>query len=694
MYGGKGDDRLYGDYGDDVLFGEDGNDSLEGEQGSDKLYGGSGKDSLSGGSGNDSLYGGDGDDVLDGQDGADAMDGGKGADTYYVDNPADAVTDSGDDGALDTVYIAAYLGSTYVMGKGIVNGTLSAQAGQGGLAGNASDNKLEGNSQNNTLVGGGGADTLAGGGGADSIDGGEGNDTVVLSGNELDYSITTDTNKLLTYLTSKLGGEVTTVSSVEFVQFKDTLKSILSTVKGDMTAPTLSARSPGTNATNVTTGTNVSLTFSEQVQAGSGSVVLKRAGAVDSSISISDINQVIFAGNTVVINPSEELAANTAYTVEMASGVIQDLSGNAYAGLSGYSFTTQAASSTVPVANQFVGLSNVKLVKDVAGNKSTVSFSITFNSASIDGQKVNGTLLDLDYDHSKVTSARVSGAQYDSAGEATPVWQFITPNMQGATANGKIVALANTDPANPIVVGGKTLDVTLGLNQAVDSFKIGFNKQSASVVTADGVDRAVGTAADVTAVPNQSYMLKASTLHWKNLAAGTAKALTDVSFVKGSQTLKSSSAGQAVFEASTDSQASMVVGKSVAESEKAAAAAAVNLTDAIAILKMIVGLNVNASGPLSPYQVVAADYNRDGGVGLTDAIDVLKAVVGLNAPAPSWVVLEQSKVASSLTMDSYNADKDKSAGWMSSTLSVDLDKTPEIQLVGVLAGDVDGSWAG
>jgi hypothetical protein len=92
--------------------------------------------------------------------------------------------------------------------------------------------------------------------------------------------------------------------------------------------------------------------------------------------------------------------------------------------------------------------------------------------------------------------------------------------------------------------------------------------------------------------------------------------------------------------------------------------------------------------------VVAADYNRDGGVGLTDAIDVLKAVVGLNAPAPSWVVLEQSKVASSLTMDSYNADKDKSAGWMSSTLSVDLDKTPEIQLVGVLAGDVDGSWAG
>ena len=696
MYGGKGDDRLYGGYGDDVLYGEDGNDSLEGEQGSDKLHGGSGKDSLTGGSGNDSLFGGDGDDVLDGEDGADAMDGGKGADTYYVDNPGDTVTDSGADGALDTVYIAAYLGKTYEMGKGLVNATLGALAGPGGLAGNASDNKLEGNTQNNTLSGGLGSDTIAGGGGNDSIDGGDGNDTVMLSGDELDYSITTDTNKLLTYLTSKISGEVTTVSGVEFVQFKDTLKSILSTVKGDTTAPTLSASSPAGNASNVSANTNLTLGFSEQVQAGSGSVVIKRAGANDRSINISDVNQVIFAGNKVVINPTEDLDANTAYTVELASGVIQDLSGNAYAGLSGYSFTTQAASNAVPVANQFVGLSNVKLVKDVAGNKSTVSFSITLNDANLSGQKVSGMLLDMDFDHSKVTSARVSGAQYDSEGSATPVWQFITPNMQGASANGKIVALANTDPANPIVVGGKTLDVTLGLNQAVDSFKIGFNKQTASVVTADGVDRAVGTAADVTAVPNQSYMLKASTVHWKNLAAGTAKALTDVSFVKGSQTLKSSSAGQAVFEASTDSQASMVVGKSVAESEKAAAAAAVNLTDAIAILKMIVGLNVNASGPLSPYQVVAADYNRDGGVGLTDAIDVLKAVVGLNAPAPSWVVLDQSKVASSLTMDGYNADanKLKDSGWMSPTLSVDLDKTPEIKLVGVLAGDVDGSWAG
>jgi len=47
-------------------------------------------------------------------------------------------------------------------------------------------------------------------------------------------------------------------------------------------------------------------------------------------------------------------------------------------------------------------------------------------------------------------------------------------------------------------------------------------------------------------------------------------------------------------------------------------------------------------------------------------------------------------------MDSYNSDttKKQSSGWMSPTLSVNMDTSQEVKLVGVLAGDVDGSWAG
>ena len=35
----------------------------------------------------------------------------------------------------------------------------------------------------------------------------------------------------------------------------------------------------------------------------------------------------------------------------------------------------------------------------------------------------------------------------------------------------------------------------------------------------------------------------------------------------------------------------------------------------------------------------------------------------------------------------------QTGGWMSQTLSVDLEKTSELKLAGVLTGDVDGSWA-
>jgi len=72
--------------------------------------------------------------------------------------------------------------------------------------------------------------------------------------------------------------------------------------------------------------------------------------------------------------------------------------------------------------------------------------------------------------------------------------------------------------------------------------------------------------------------------------------------------------------------------------------AAVNLSDAIAILKMIVGLNVNNNNaPLSPYQSIAADFDQSGDVGLTDAIGVLKMVVGLAAPAPHLEILRCAK---------------------------------------------------
>jgi hypothetical protein len=119
---------------------------------------------------------------------------------------------------------------------------------------------------------------------------------------------------------------------------------------------------------------------------------------------------------------------------------------------------------------------------------------------------------------------------------------------------------------------------------------------------------------------------------------------------------------------------------------------AVNLSDAIAILKMIVGLNVNSNNtPLSPYQSIAADFDQSGDVGLTDAIGVLKMVVGLNAPAPTWKYFDDAKLASA-----YNATQSLNHKAWSAGAAMDVSSTADstVKLVGVLTGDVDGSWAG
>ena len=84
-------------------------------------------------------------------------------------------------------------------------------------------------------------------------------------------------------------------------------------------------------------------------------------------------------------------------------------------------------------------------------------------------------------------------------------------------------------------------------------------------------------------------------------------------------------------------------------------------------------------------------FDQSGSVDLTDAIGVLKMVVGLNAPAPTWKYFDDAKLASA-----YNATQSLNHKAWSAGAAMDVSSTADstIKLVGVLTGDVDGSWAG
>lgn len=108
----------------------------------------------------------------------------------------------------------------------------------------------------------------------------------------------------------------------------------------------------------------------------------------------------------------------------------------------------------------------------------------------------------------------------------------------------------------------------------------------------------------------------------------------------------------------------------------------IGVNDAVAALDIVLGGECS-----TPYQYLAADVNRDGQVGFRDAMGILKmALHRESAPQPEWVFVPDS--TGSEPMDSSNVT------WPDADIPVTLDQNTWFDLVGVLPGDVDGSWGG
>lgn len=154
----------------------------------------------------------------------------------------------------------------------------------------------------------------------------------------------------------------------------------------------------------------------------------------------------------------------------------------------------------------------------------------------------------------------------------------------------------------------------------------------------------------------------------------------------GPRSAATDASGALRFEAVTEPTLGLQARHTPTGAAATAADQAVDLQDAIAILKMIVGLDVNGPGrALSPYQAFAADADGSGNVGLEDAIAVLRHVVGLPAPAPQWLFFNEAEAA-------VPATNVLNPGAVPA-LTVELSDGSPVPagLVAVLRGDVDGS---
>ncbi|MFN9614075.1 MAG: cadherin domain-containing protein, partial [Dolichospermum sp.] len=123
---------------------------------------------------NNIITGNTGNNVLTGGAGADTLIGGLGNDSYYVDNTADIITESVNQGT-DSVFSSV----TYTLTTNTENLTLQGTAAINGT-GNDLNNSITGNAAANILTGGLGNDTLTGDLGNDTLTGGAGNDSYYL----------------------------------------------------------------------------------------------------------------------------------------------------------------------------------------------------------------------------------------------------------------------------------------------------------------------------------------------------------------------------------------------------------------------------------------------------------------------------------------------------------------------------------
>ena len=122
----------------------------------------------------------------------------------------------------------------------------------------------------------------------------------------------------------------------------------------DCAGPLMTASLPTLGATGVLRNANIVLEFDETVQMQYGKQILLRNNTTSTLIetfSTNDTSRVTVSGNTLIINPTSDLPANSLISLHtIESGFVEDISGNDFRGWGSttfFTFTTGSTSDTV-----------------------------------------------------------------------------------------------------------------------------------------------------------------------------------------------------------------------------------------------------------------------------------------------------------------------------------------------------------
>jgi methionine-rich copper-binding protein CopC len=269
----------------------------------------------------------------------------------------------------------------------------------------------------------------------------------------------------------------------------------------DTTPPSVTGQTPASGATSVAVTSRPTVTFSESVQAGTISFVLKDANnnTVAASVSYNDTT------HTVTLTPTASLSTSATYTLKISGA--KDQAGNVMSAPVSWTFTTAAAADTTPPTVSGKTPSNGATGTAIT-SKPTVTFSESVQQATIsfvlkdaNNNTIAGTVTYNDTSHkatftpsaslaySTTYTLTVSGAK-DQAGNVmvgSVSWSFTTaaaPDTTPPTVTGK-------SPASGATGVAVAVDPTVTFSEAVQAGTISFvlkdgnNNTIAATVTYD-----------------------------------------------------------------------------------------------------------------------------------------------------------------------------------------------------------------
>ncbi|MBU2131303.1 MAG: Ig-like domain-containing protein, partial [Gammaproteobacteria bacterium] len=240
-----------------------------------------------------------------------------------------------------------------------------------------------------------------------------------------------------------------------------TLNSVGSTVAilVDTAAPTVQSFSPADGDVNVAIGANFVLTMNEDIQLGSGNIVIYNTD--DLPVATIDVGspagQLMITAGVLTINPTANLVENTSYYIQIANGAITDLADNIYAGISNktdWNFTV--ADVTPPV------VTGVVVSGSPAANAASLVFSVSFDEVASN----------LSIDDFALTATGSASGSIASVSAASGTSVDVTVNTVSGTGSLRLDVNANTNiqdtAGNGNGTNGYTAAYTGGASHAVD----------------------------------------------------------------------------------------------------------------------------------------------------------------------------------------------------------------------------------